>query len=93
MTDQVRYQEPMDIAAAINQLMLEFGSEVWLVGNRLHHDSAGTRLVIEVDDQLYVDDFLPRMVKTEFGPVFCIVQRVPSKVVMEDVLMTETGLA
>ena len=79
----VRYSESPEVAAATNELLLRFGNEVWLIGSKQVHDDAGARLQINVDELLYVDDVLPRVIETEHGRVFLVVQRVASPVVDE----------
>jgi len=54
------------ISEALEQLITDHGDAPWLYDAYQTKDDAGTRLQIEVIDELYTDDVLPRKIKNSY---------------------------
>jgi hypothetical protein len=83
MSNHLNGTESPEVQAAFNHLLLWYGNEPWFVDIVSAHDDAGTRLEVHVEDALYVDDVLPRIIKTELGKFYIIVRRVDKLVSFE----------
>lgn len=54
------------VSEAIEQLITDHGDEPWLYDAYQTRDDAGIRLLVEVVDELYTSDVLPRRIKNCF---------------------------
>ncbi len=79
MEKKNRPPEPPHVQEAQNELILRFGNEVWLYDSYVTIDSAGVRLLVEVVDLMYLEDYLPRKLKD----CFLVVVKVDGGIMME----------
>lgn len=84
-----KYKETPEVSAGITELLLRYGNEVWFFNAYQIQDDAGARLQVEVVDQLWFDDVLPRCFYTPEGRCFVVVKRVQGDVKEEKSGRTE----
>lgn len=69
---------------ALELLINKYGDEPWLYDAYQTKDDCGSRLMVEVIDELFVDDVLPR----KMGKCYVVVGRVKGKVANKQALTT-----
>jgi len=67
--------ETTEVVEATELLLKEFGECVWFYDAYRTLDDAGPRLLVEVIDEFYLQDYLPR----RLGNAFVVVVKVPGK--------------
>ncbi len=62
--------------AGVNHIILWYGNETWFVDAKEFCDDGGPRLEVFVEDSLYIEDVMPRLLKTPMGKCYLVVIRV-----------------